>query len=62
MADRGDQIAGKAKEAAGKITGDEKLESEGRVQHETEDTKEKIQEAKDKAKGAVEGVKESFKD
>ena len=61
MADRSEQIEGKAKEVAGKVTGNEKLESEGRVQNETENTKQKISEAGDKIKGAVEGVKEKFR-
>lgn len=60
MADRGEQLAGKAKEAAGKVTGDEDLESQGRQQDQEERTKQTLEEAKDKTKGTVEGVKEKL--
>jgi uncharacterized protein YjbJ (UPF0337 family) len=60
MADRSEQLAGKAKEAVGKVTGDEEMESEGRVQDAKEKTKQKLEEAKDKIKGAVEGVKDKL--
>lgn len=59
MADRGEQIEGKAKEVGGKLTGNEELESEGRTQKATEDTKEKVQEGVDKVKGAVQGLKDA---
>ncbi|HYP24937.1 MAG TPA: CsbD family protein [Actinomycetota bacterium] len=59
MADRGEQVEGKAKEVGGKLTGNEKLESEGRTQKATEDTKEKVQEGVDKVKGAVQGLKDA---
>jgi uncharacterized protein YjbJ (UPF0337 family) len=60
MADRSDQLAGKAKEAVGKVTGDEDLESEGRQQEQKEKTKQNLEEAKDKVKGTVEGVKDKL--
>lgn len=60
MADRSDQLAGKAKEAAGKLTGDEDLESEGRQQDQREETKQNVEEAKDKVAGTVEGVKDKI--
>lgn len=60
MADRSEQFAGKAKEVAGKVTGDEELESEGRVQEQKEKTKQNLEEAKDKVKGTVEGVKDKL--
>lgn len=59
MPDRGDQLAGKAKEVGGKVTGNEELESEGRTQKASEDTKQKVQEGVDKVKGAVQGLRES---
>jgi hypothetical protein len=36
-ADMGDEVAGRAKEAWGKVTGDERLEQEGRSQHKADD-------------------------
>lgn len=59
MPDRGDQLEGKAKEVGGKVTGNEKLESEGRTQKAAADTKEKVQEGVDKVKGAVQGLKDA---
>ena len=59
MADRGEQLEGKAKEVGGKLTGNEELESEGRTQKAAEDTKEKVQEGVDKVKGAVQGLKDA---
>ena len=58
MADEKEKLAGKAKEVTGKATGDERLESEGRTQRTTEETKEKVEELGDKAKGVVQGVKD----
>ncbi|MGH2731060.1 MAG: CsbD family protein [Actinomycetota bacterium] len=60
MADRSEQLAGKAKEAVGKVTGDEEMESEGRVQDQKEKTKQNLEEARDKLKGVVEGVKDKL--
>jgi len=36
-ADMGDEVAGRAKEAWGKVTGDDRLEQEGRSQHKADD-------------------------
>lgn len=62
MVDRSEQAEGKVKEVAGKMTGNDELESEGRTQKATEDTKENIEELGDKVKGTAEGVKEKFQD
>ena len=61
MTDRSDQLAGKVKEGVGKLTGDEALESQGRREDHAEQTKQNIDEAGDKAAGAVQGVKEKIK-
>ncbi|MFF1818063.1 CsbD family protein [Kribbella sp. NPDC058245] len=45
-----EDLAGKAKEAVGKVTGDDKLEAEGQVDQSTADLK-----------GAGEKVKDAFK-
>nr|WP_158880016.1 CsbD family protein [Amycolatopsis anabasis] len=47
---KADDLGGKAKEAAGKVTGDERLEGEG-----------KLDQAKAGVKDAVEKVKDVFK-
>ncbi len=60
MADRSDQIGGKIKEGVGKLTGDEALESQGRREDHREETKQNIEETKDKVAGAVEGTKEKL--
>ena len=60
MADRSDQIGGKIKEGLGKVTGNEDLESEGRTEDHREETKQNLEEAGDKAKGAVQGVKDKL--
>jgi len=58
VTDDREKLAGKSKETLGRATGDEELESEGRTQRSKEETKEKIDEARDKAKGAVEALKD----
>ncbi len=58
MADQSEKNAGKAKETVGKVTGDDKLESEGRTQRSKEETKEGVESAKDKAKGVIQGLKD----
>lgn len=52
MSDNGtfDRIAGKAKEAAGKVTGNKETETEGKIKEVAED-------AKDAIKGAVNHLK-----
>jgi uncharacterized protein YjbJ (UPF0337 family) len=55
-----DQVTGKAKEIAGKLTGDDDLESEGRRQHAAGKTMEALDDVAAKAKGAVDAVKERF--
>lgn len=55
-----DKSQGKVKEVAGKLTGDEELEGEGRSQRATEEGKQQAQEQVDKAKGAAEGVKDKL--
>jgi uncharacterized protein YjbJ (UPF0337 family) len=54
---KSDKFAGKAKETAGKVTGNEELEAEGKTQHAKGEVKEKTQEATDTVKGAFKGVK-----
>jgi uncharacterized protein YjbJ (UPF0337 family) len=46
-----DDLAGKAKEGLGKVTDDEKLESEGKTDQAKSDVKEEARKLKDKAEG-----------
>ena len=54
-----DRFEGKAKETAGKATGNEELESEGKTQHAKGKVEEKVDEAKDTVKGAFEAAKDA---
>ena len=58
MSGHADQATGKAKEIAGKLTGDEDLESEGKRQHAAGKTTEALDDVAAKAKGAMDAVKE----
>ncbi|MFD7664317.1 CsbD family protein [Streptomyces sp. NPDC059788] len=53
-----DKAKGKAKEMAGKATGDDRLKGEGR----TDQAKGKAKDAMDEAKGNVQGMRDSLKD
>ncbi len=53
MAPEWDQVEGRAKEAVGGATGDEGLEGEGKVQGAWGDTKDKADDAADKATDAI---------
>ena len=54
-----DKFAGKAKETAGKATGDDELEAEGKTQHAKGKVEEKVDEAKDTGKGAFKAAKDA---
>jgi uncharacterized protein YjbJ (UPF0337 family) len=54
-----DRFEGKAKETAGKVTGDDELETEGRTQHAKGKVEQKAEEAKDSVKGAFEAAKDA---
>ena len=54
---QGEDLKGKAKEATGKATGNERLEGEGKG----DQASASIKSAGDKAKGAAEDVKDAFK-
>ncbi len=55
-----DRLEGKAREVAGKATGDEQLEEEGRTQHAKGEAGEKIADAKAKVSGTVEAAKDAL--
>ncbi|MGH2787883.1 MAG: CsbD family protein [Actinomycetota bacterium] len=58
MDDRGDRVAGKAKEATGKVTGDQRLETEGKTQRSKGKIKEKLREVTDTVRGAADGTRD----
>ncbi|MGP9538052.1 CsbD family protein [Brachybacterium sp. AOP43-C2-M15] len=51
-----DKLGGQAKEGLGKVTGDKQTEAEGRTQQGKADAKDKLQDARDSVKGAVDGL------
>jgi uncharacterized protein YjbJ (UPF0337 family) len=58
----GDKAMGKGKEIAGKVTGNEDLEAEGKGQHATGKVKEAVGDVTDKARSAVDAVKDKLPD
>lgn len=55
------QLAGKAKETAGQATGNDEMRNAGKRDQVEGDAKEKGQEFKDKAEGAVQDAQEKFR-
>ena len=51
-----DKLGGPAKEGLGKLTGDKEAETEGQAQQGKADAKDKLQDARDTVKGAVDGL------
>lgn len=63
-----DDLAGKAKEFGGKLTGDDQLKAEGQadqvqaqVQDKVDDAKQAVADGADKVKDTIAGVTDSFK-
>ncbi|HIW63859.1 MAG TPA: CsbD family protein [Candidatus Stackebrandtia excrementipullorum] len=59
MADKSDKLKGRLKEVAGKATGNEKLESEGKAQRAKGTVHDKVDDVKDRIEGTVEGLRDS---
>jgi uncharacterized protein YjbJ (UPF0337 family) len=57
---KSDQIKGHAKEAAGVLTGDKDLESEGKTDRRTGEAEEKIDHAKDKVDEVIDKTKDAL--
>jgi uncharacterized protein YjbJ (UPF0337 family) len=53
MSGKSDQVKGQVKEAAGALTGNKDLESEGKADRRAGEAKEKLDDAKDKVKDVV---------
>ena len=51
-----DKLGGQAQEGLGKATGDKETESKGKAQQGKADAKDKLQDARDTVKGAVDGM------
>ena len=62
MAGEGDKTKGRAKQAAGDLTGNEDMEREGERDETAGKAKAKVDEAGDKAQDAVDSVKHKFDD
>jgi uncharacterized protein YjbJ (UPF0337 family) len=60
MGAQSDQVAGKAKQAAGIITGNEELEAEGKAERHSGEAKEKIEHAKGKIEDALDTAEEKL--
>ncbi|MEO5724628.1 MAG: CsbD family protein [Ilumatobacteraceae bacterium] len=61
MDDNLDQAKGRVKQAAGALTDNDKLKSDGRRDEKAGKVKEVLEDAKDKAEGLVDRVKDKFK-
>ena len=62
MGEHIDEAKGRAKQAAGDLTDDEKLRREGKVDRKSSSVKEKIDDAADKISETVDDVAEKVKD
>jgi uncharacterized protein YjbJ (UPF0337 family) len=60
MSAKSDQVKGQVKQAAGILTSDKDLESEGRTDRRTGEAKEKIDHAKDKVEEVVDKTKDAL--
>ena len=54
MGDRKEELKGNIKQAAGRLTRDEELEAEGRIQHDTAEASRKVKGTANELKGNVE--------
>ena len=62
MSGKSDQVKGQVKEAAGVLTGDKDLESEGKADGRAGEAKEKLDDAKDKIKDVVDDAEGKVED
>jgi len=61
MKNKADQASGRAKATIGKMTGDRRLEVEGRLQHGKATLAEDAEKLKEGVKDAAEQIKDAFK-
>lgn len=62
MSGEKDKVVGRAKQAAGELTGDEELEAEGEVDEAAGSLKDKVGDAKKRISDAIDDVKERLTD
>lgn len=60
ISNHGQDAAGRAKEAAGAVTGDESLKSEGKADQAAASIKNAFEDVKDKASDAVDAIKDKL--
>ncbi len=60
MAGEGDKVAGTVKEKVGAVTGDDRLEGEGKGQKNAGKVQDAVEGVKDKAAGAADAVKDKL--
>lgn len=60
MSGQSDKLIGKAKQAAGDITGDDDLEREGERDEAAGKIKDRVDDAKDSVNEAVDGIKDTL--
>jgi uncharacterized protein YjbJ (UPF0337 family) len=58
MSGKTDQVKGRAKEAAGSLTGNEKLESEGKADRRGGEIKQSLEHGKDKIEGFIDKARD----
>ena len=62
MSAKSDQVKGHVKEAAGVLTGDKDLESEGKTDRRTGEAEEKVDHAKDKVEEVIDSTKDKVEE
>jgi uncharacterized protein YjbJ (UPF0337 family) len=62
MSAKSDQVKGHVKEAAGVLTGDKDLESEGKTDRRTGEAEEQIDHAKDKVEEVIDSTKDKVEE
>jgi len=60
MGEKTDEAKGRVKEAAGALTGDKDLESEGKTDRHAGEVKEKVEHAKDKVEDVIHKAKDAL--
>ncbi|ADG99244.1 CsbD family protein [Segniliparus rotundus DSM 44985] len=60
FSDKAEEFGGKAKEAVGDLTDDDKLKAEGKADQASSKIKQAAEEVADKAKDAVENIKDKL--
>jgi uncharacterized protein YjbJ (UPF0337 family) len=60
MGAKTDQVKGKTKQAVGSLTGNKKLESEGKADRRAGEAKEKVEHAKDKVEKVIDKTKDAL--